>query len=160
MSENIQTTGEGQTINPVTIQDVARARAEHLRINSEQMDALKKAHETPEYKAYNALDEANSLAYKAVKELEDAYRAQCVAAYQSTGEKQQLGGVVKLYKSLIYDTGLAVEWSLKHGHAQLLKLNATAFEKVAKELALEFVEASEEPRMTLASDLSEYLEGE
>ena len=163
MSDDIQTTTNEEPAAvpapiPVTLKDVAFAR-ETVESTKRLAQAVEEAIAQTENGIRLAELRLSLNEYKtALGDVEDAYRAQCVAAYQSTGEKQQPGGVVKVYKSLTYDTGLAVEWSLKHGHAQLLKLNTTAFEKVAKELALEFVEATEEPRMTLASDLSEYLE--
>jgi hypothetical protein len=93
-----------------------------------------------------------------VSKLETEIRNVAIYEYIDNGIKD-LGGVqIKVFSTLEYDENTAVNYCLEHQHANLLKLNKTGFEKVAKELKPEFVTIKEEPRAQIATDLSEYLE--
>jgi len=168
MTDNTQTTTNEEPAaepasTPVTVQQVAQARkvaAQHKE-RAEYQEALLQA--TPAYRELLRLQEATQVAKTLLAENEAAYRAQMLAALEATGEKKHPGGQVKTIKSYEYDEALAVTWALEHGHANLLKVDASGFKKdvaASDRLRPDFVTVVEKPRAELASDLSQFLEGE
>lgn len=97
--------------------------------------------------------EAYSIA-KADREAAEAELRQAArSAYEMTGErKAEPGAEVKLFDVTRYDDAEALEWA--KGSGMCLTLDKKAFEKVAKATALPFVTIEQEPRVSLASDLS------
>jgi hypothetical protein len=84
---------------------------------------------------------------------EDHLRLAARAAYDATGDrKAEPGAEVKLFDMPRYDDAEALEWA--KGSGMCLTLDKKAFEKVAKATALPFVTIEQEPRVSLASDLS------
>lgn len=87
----------------------------------------------------------------------DYVRKLGVAAYGETGDKRVHPAVtVKVYTTLAYDPTDALDYARKHLPGAL-KLDKRAFEKVAKVAGLDFVEVDQEPRVTIARDLSQYI---
>lgn len=171
MSDDIKFVTDGTTneettavpATPVTVQQVAQARkaAAQWKERAEYQEARLQA--TPAYQELLKLQEAAQVAKTLLAENEAAYRAQMLAAFEATGEKKHPGGQVKTTKSYEYDEALAVTWALEHGHTNLLKVDASGFKKdvaASDRLRPDFVRVVEKPRAELASDLSEFLEGE
>ena len=93
-----------------------------------------------------------------VSKLETEIRNEATLDYLDNGVKD-LGGVqIKIFTLLVYNESAAINYCLEHNHANLLKLNKTGFEKVAKELQPDFVTIKEEPRAQIATNLNKYLE--
>lgn len=107
-----------------------------------------------EFEATIAADRAVYVAAKVAREAaEDQLRLAARAAYDATGErKAEPGAEVKLFDVTRYDDAEALEWA--KGSGMCLTLDKKAFEKVAKATALPFVTIEQEPRVSLASDLS------
>jgi len=98
-----------------------------------------------------AAQDAASAQYDYVRELG-------VTAYGETGNKKVHPAVtVKMYTTLAYDPADALEYAREHLH-NALKLNKSAFEKVAKVADLDFVTIGQKPGATVAKDLSKYLD--
>jgi hypothetical protein len=98
--------------------------------------------------------EALSLHRAMVDYTEAQLRDAALAAYQETGERRPVPGVeVKVYQKLSYDESDALGWAKLHGIA--VTLDKRAFEKIAKAQQIPgIVEYSEEPKATIAQDLS------
>lgn len=120
----------------------------------------KEVEETPEFKDLTQVKDHLSLLEYDLASLEAEYRKVCLESFKETGEKNQPGGVVGVYKVFDYDTAQARNWAIEHKHVGLLTLNNSEFKKVAKSLEIDFVKISEVPRMKLSKDLSKWLEGE
>ena len=89
-------------------------------------------------------------------EAEKALRELTLQAYAETGNKAPAPGVgIRIITRLVYDAGLALSWA-KH-HEIALKLDTSAFEKIAKASKPDFVEIQEEAQATIATDLSKVL---
>ena len=138
--------------------ELAQLRKKH----QEAQDAAKRTQEVletdPLYQKVQSFKTDAAQISELVDKLETDIRNVSVGEFTDNGVKD-LGGVqIKIFVTLEYDEDEAVNYCLEHQHANLLKLNKTGFEKVAKELKPEFVTIKEEPRAQIASDLSEYLE--
>lgn len=138
------------------LQEIARLRKSVSQQKEEAAALFEKAQQTPEYQAYLKAEEERQVDAGLLGDAEHIYRDDCLAEYNQTGEKKLPGGQIKIYTSLEYDEQIAVDWCLAHEHGKLLKLDSRGFEKVAKELEPDFVTTIETPKMTLASDLSEF----
>ena len=93
-----------------------------------------------------------------VKELEDAVRADALAAYQATGKRKPFPGVeVKLYGKVEYAADLALAWAIEHKIA--LALDKKPFERIVKDMPVKppGVTVTEEPRATIATALAKAL---
>lgn len=110
-----------------------------------------------------AFDDAHAAEIVAVveakREIEDAeaaVKAASLAAYDESGDKQGYAGtVVKTFTTLSYKEGDALGWCLDKKLA--VKLDAKAFEAIAKSTPLDFVTTVSENRVTIATDLAEFL---
>ena len=72
--------------------------------------------------------------------------------YKETKDKAVAPGIrIRVLTKLDYDSKPAMEWAVKHELA--LKLDASAFEKMAKTSNLPFVTITEEPSATIATVL-------
>ena len=96
------------------------------------------------------------------KELDNQIRSYTVSIFENTGERHPHPAVgVRVYTKLQYDKDEALHWSQRH-LPKALKLDKRFFEKHAKGVAetqpIPFVQIVEEPRATVSSDLSEYVE--
>ena len=90
-----------------------------------------------------------------VKEDEAALRAATLEAYRETGNKKPHEGVaVRIITKLNYEPEEAVAWAMQHRHTDLLALNKSAFEAVARVLKLDFVDIEEEPQATISTTLA------
>ena len=110
--------------------------------------------------AYQAWVEANQslldnerIAKDACQEAELKLRELAVQLYAENGEKVVAPGVgIRVMTELDYNGGEAMNWAMEHKLA--LKLDASAFEKIAKTNNLPFVTISEKPSATIATKLA------
>lgn len=135
-----------------------RENVEDKKENIKEFEIL--VEQTSEFKdLQQAKDHLSQLAYD-LASLEAEYREICLESYKETGEKQQLGGMIKIFKKYNYDEEAAIAWAVEHKIVTVLKLDSSAFKKVANSMQVEFVETLEIPRMTLSKDFSKWLEGD
>ena len=110
--------------------------------------------------AYQAWVEANQslldherIAKDACQEAETKLRELAIHVYAENGEKVVAPGVgIRVMTELDYEGGEAMNWAMEHKLA--LKLDASAFEKIAKTNNLPFVTISEKPQATIATKLA------
>ena len=119
------------------------------------------AHKSKVEEEFNLLHEElfGELTYakEQCSEAEQVLRDMTLQAFKTTGNKAPAPGVgIRVITKLLYDAGRAFEWARQHGLA--LKLDTSAFEKIAKADKPDFVEITEEPTATIATDLSKVLE--
>ena len=97
------------------------------------------------------------IARQARIEAEESLYDLALQVYAETGNKTPSPGVgIRVVTKLIYDAGVALLWATQHSIA--LKLDIPAFEKIAKASKPDFVELSEEPQATIATDLGKEIE--
>lgn len=90
-------------------------------------------------------------------EAEAEVRKQALGVYEETGDKAPHPAVtIKMYTVLDYQEINALSYAREH-LPQALKLDKRTFETAAKVLDLGFVDIVQEPRATIARDLSGYL---
>jgi len=90
---------------------------------------------------------------------EQDLREMTLLAFYQTGDKAPVKGVgIREMTKLEYDAGVAYNWALEHKMA--IKLDVSAFEKIAKASPLDFVKTSLEPIATIATDLSSIVAGQ
>jgi len=83
---------------------------------------------------------------------DDIVRQLAVDAYGVDGNKKPAEGVgIRVMTKLVYDEAVALGWAMDKRMA--LKLDAKAFEKIAKASQLEFVTEEEAPIATIAKEL-------
>ena len=91
-----------------------------------------------------------------VLEYEQRVRDAALESYQADGNKHPHPAItVKVFTYLLYDEGVALDYCIQHLQSTL-KMDKTKFEKVAKVVKPDFVEIGQEPKPTIARDLSEY----
>lgn len=87
------------------------------------------------------------------QELEAQLRELTLQSYAETGNKTpEVGLGIRVMTRLAYDNQEAMGWAMEHKLA--LKLDSSAFEKIAKTSNLPFVTISEEPQATIATELN------
>ena len=94
-----------------------------------------------------------------VKE-EATIRVAALDHYTATGETRPTRGVqIKLYGTVAYDPAYALDYA-KREAPMFLSLDTKSWERAVKAMPAppDFVTIGQEPRVTLATDLSEYLE--
>ena len=83
---------------------------------------------------------------------EEILRELTLKAYNETGNKSPAVGVgIREVTKLTYDSKVAFEWGVDHKMA--IKLDTSAFEKIAKASSLPFVQIHQEPQATIAGKL-------
>ena len=83
---------------------------------------------------------------------EECLRTIALQVYSETQDKQVAPGVgIRVRQVLNYESKDAFDWAVKHELA--LKLDPSAFEKIAKTSNLSFVTITEEPTATIAAEL-------
>jgi len=97
------------------------------------------------------LDEAIATAEQ-VTDAESRLRELTLQVYSETGDKAPMVGVgIREMTRLEYDKTAAFNWAVEHVMA--LKLDTSAFEKIAKASPLAFVKVSQEAQATIATQL-------
>lgn len=98
------------------------------------------------------LIDSETNAKTACQEAEVKLRELALETYAETGDKTVAPGVgIRVMSRLGYNNKEAFEWAIKHELA--LKLDSSAFEKIAKTSDLAFVTITEEPTATIATEL-------
>jgi len=139
------------------LKDLATARRainsakENFKISQEKLE------QTKEYADLQAVKEE---LYKWTEEesnLTKRIKEEGLAEYLATKEKPSLAGLgLRINKFLKYDLEKVTEWA-KENAKMLFILDVKAFEKLAKNSPVPGVETIDDPMITIASDLSEYL---
>ena len=102
--------------------------------------------------ANHSLFEDNELAKIQCGESEQLLRELTLQAYAETGDKAPTEGVgIRERTILTYENKIAFDWAKAHKMA--LKLDVSAFEKIAKADPLDFVKITTEPQATIATKL-------
>ena len=100
--------------------------------------------------------DAVKVAAAQVELMEVGVREEALAYYKQSGDRKGIAGAeVKLYETLAYTEPDAMAWAKESG--MCLALDKKAFEKVAKATDLPFVTKGEEPRVSIASDLTPFI---
>ena len=147
---------------PITLDETVRALAQE-RATCEELDKIvdacqKVLEATPAYQALHSAKEQALVHHKRALDIEGNLREWALAAYRANGNKTPLKGVtIKVFKRLIYDAAQAEAWCRQNAPT-LFKWDVKGFEKAAEKLPGAPITIEDDPRVTLASDLSEYLE--
>ena len=137
------------------IRDLAIARRD-VSDFKDCIEAVKKEIEKEYGKELSDLNEELSLAQARANDAERAIREAALESYQADGNKHPHPTItVKVFTYLLYDEGVALDYCIQH-LPSALKMDKTKFEKVAKVVQPDFVEIGQEPKPTIARDLSEY----
>ena len=128
----------------------------HLRLNLAIAKAEKERLMLLWTSEHGNLLEGIALFSQQLTEAEATLRAAAIEAYKATGNKTPGPGLaIKIMTRLEYELKDALTWAIEHKMA--LKLDSSAFEKIAKTTTLEFVRVDEEPMATIATDLDKAL---
>lgn len=93
------------------------------------------------------------------KQAREALDSAALQVFLNDGDKQPHEAVtIKERTRLDYKPIDAIKWAYKADQFSLISLNASAFEKVARELDLDFVEKTKEPYTNVPKDISKYRE--
>jgi len=131
------------------IQIVARTR----RMSKELNEAKNLAYQKWEQDNASLLESLNSIR-ESCTEAESLLRELTLKVYHETGDKRPAEGVaIREITKLDYDPKQAFDWALHHEMA--LKLDVSAFEKIAKTSPPGFVTIRTDPQATIASELKE-----
>lgn len=91
-----------------------------------------------------------------VNGLEEEVRKAALIQYKEDGDKHALPGItIKVFNPPKYKERLAFEWALEH--KVCLKLDVAAFKAMCPSAQLAFVTFDDDPRATIATDLSKAL---
>ena len=150
---------EQLTTNLKTLAGLNRALEENqawLEAKEEKLKAL------PEYQEVERIQVERQQIKDRIDQARERVNELTLDLYNATGDKKPADGVgVRIYRVLEYDQEKALTWCKEHLEPAL-KLDKRTFEKYAKGVEdvqpLEFVDYLDEPRPTIAGDLSEYLD--
>jgi hypothetical protein len=143
------------------LKDLAELRKNESVLKEQIAGLQEKLNATPEAKAVEtALAERKALQEK-VALLEDFIRKSALEQFVETKVKPTVAGItVKIFKILKYEKKAAESWA-KEKMPELFKFDERGFEKYAKAVAdtipVPCVTFEDDPRVEIASDLSEYL---
>lgn len=139
--------------NLVTL--LARARREVLDLK-DCIDAVNAEIEKEYGKELGDLKKDLSVAQTKVTGLEESVRGTALEAYLETGDKHPHPAItIKVFTKLDYDEEQAITYCVEH-LPKALKVDKRKFEAVAKAAELDFVQITDDPKATVATDLSEY----
>lgn len=138
-----------------TLEKQIQVVAEKRRLRDEDQRILTEARSKWESEHLTTIVAAKLSANICV-ESEAQLRDLTLAAYRETGNKAPAPGVgIRIGSKLLYDVAQAFTWAKQHGLA--LKLDAAAFEKIAKASPPDFVVTEPQVTATIASDLDAVL---
>ena len=140
------------------LQELAQARM-NLDSSTEDVAMRQTALEnTTAYECLAAAKEWQRRDREEIDRLTFQVREAALAAYAEDGNKKPCPGIqIKLYSVVEFDEAEALAWCRDYG-GSLLRLDMKAFEKAAPALHGAPISITQEPRVTIARDLSEYLE--
>ncbi len=109
------------------------------------------------FKKIQQIDEVLAQLQTEVKEFDEAVRKTAMNEWVKTSEKQLPGCTVGLYKVLAYDEGEAIKFCMAQDFVDGLSLKKTKFKELANVMKPSFVRFSEEPRVKINKNLTEFL---
>lgn len=132
---------------------LASCRGAQAVRHEEAQRAEERVRETPEWAEAERRLGVWEMTSRVVAELEGEVKEIALRRFVETGDKRPHPSVqIKEFTRLDYDKDLALAYAIKN--LQLaVKLDATAFEKVAKVMPLEFVTVRKEPAAQIAKNL-------
>ena len=139
------------------VEKLARARCIVAEYEATLVEAEEELHATPEWAAADQALQDIRQAKVEQANVETEVRERALGIYEETGDKAPHPAVtIKMYTVLDYEDADAFDYAREH-LPKALKLDKRTFEKAAKILELDFVVIRQEPRATIARDLSGYL---
>lgn len=164
MQSGIGTNGTASvvTARPSTLAEMVRSlaalRRAWARLEELAAEANQRAMQTPEWQAFQDLTGQMADMRQEMDALDEAIRRDAIAAYDADMTRRPVDGVeVKLYRKLRYNPGVAEMWVRENCPAALV-FDTKRFERIAEQLDGAPVTAIQEPRATIARDLSGWLE--
>lgn len=164
LEQHLDQLSEGEEIEQFVktqLKDLAEVREEITKFGELIKEAQKELDDTPEQLRINRLLAELNTFREAENSLKtyvtnDALRLSELSGYE---DRKPVSGVeVKQFATVkILDDVAAKRWAAQSA-PDILSISLPKFKKVAKVLALEFVEIETEYRAQVASDLSEYLD--
>ncbi len=156
-----------QTIEKISIsrqdlKDLAELRKEEALLNKKVSELQEAMNKTPEADALREAFDARKKIIENISILETFIKRSTLEDFVNTKMKPALFGVtVKIFKVIKYDRGIAEAWAKETNPEAFFKFDEKGFEKYAKAVAdtvpVPCVTFEEDPRVEIASDLSEYL---
>lgn len=152
------------TLSKQDLVDLAEMRRDEAAIGKKIVDLQTALDNTQEAKALKAAREERVKLSENIATIESFIKRSALEDFINTHVKPVLAGVtVKIFKTLKYEKTEAVDWAKKNNMEGFFKFDQPGFEKYAKAVAdtmpVPCVTIEEDPRVELASDLSQYLEG-
>jgi len=142
------------------IRGLAGVRQTEAEIKAEVADIQTKLEASGLWKLLQERKALLKSASEAANQQADYVRLLALEAYNENGDKGPHAAIkVKMYTVLAYEERDALDFC-RDMLPDALRLDKRTFEKAAKTLPLDFVTITEEPRATIARDLSEYAEQE
>ncbi len=135
------------------IKVVAEARNKAVEATISRVKAL-----TDWQEANNKLYDSERDTKATCQEAEETLRELTLQAYAETGDKAPAEGVgIRERTVLAYENKIAFDWAKAHKMA--LKLDVSAFEKIAKVDPPDFVKITTGPQATIATNLDDKIKG-
>ena len=139
------------------LKDLATFRELVFSSNANLENLQRKLEETDQYQNIQKVKSTRDEYQTKVNEITTKIKSEGLAEYLATKEKPSLAGLsLRINKFLKYDLEKVTEWA-KENAKMLFVLDVKAFEKLAKNSPVPGVETIDDPMITIASDLSEYL---
>lgn len=139
------------------IEALGALRASLARLKEEEARCREAMLNSPAGKVLAVVEKQISENTHTINALDNMLRTQCVQYTERTGDKHPHEAVtVKEVADVEYEEGTAIRWAITHNHAELLKLNKTAFKKVAKAMpdSIEGVTITTSLKPYIATDLT------
>ena len=138
------------------IEFLAKARQAEANHKEEVAEIQAELEASALWQVHLKLKDALAGAREDVSFWENRVRVMTLDAFRQNGDKTPHPAVqIKMYTTLTYDTDDALAYAREHLPGAL-KLVKGVFEKAAKAVEPDFVTIGQEPRATIARDLSEY----
>ena len=139
------------------LKELAIARDALKHVNEDTKIAQQSLEKTQEYADLLAKKEEQDKWMQEESNLTKKIKEDGLAEYLTTKEKPSLAGLgLRINKFLKYDLEKVTDWA-KENAKMLFVLDVKALEKLAKTTSVPGVEIVDDPMITIASDLSEYL---
>ena len=148
-------------MNKQDLKDLAQLRKRIDDAKTHAATAQEKLEASPEYLALQVVKDTLKDYQTKADELTAKIKTDALAEYNATKEKPTLAGLaLRVNHSLKYDLDAVKKWA-KDKMPELFKFDQSAFEKYAMAVATTVpvpdVKIVDEPSITIATDLSDYL---
>jgi hypothetical protein len=151
----------------VTAGDIAALRERLNRYKDFLTQAQTRLEQTDEHKNLEQCKRNIAEIAGELSQLEVDYKQQCLQRFEQTDERSYPGAKVRTYEIVEFTDIDAIKHSIKNNYTVCLSLKKANFNKIIKaeitkaqaagETLPDFVTLSQEERVSLASDMSEYL---